>query len=153
MVNACAILVGTLFTRYVGINDRLRSMSRERLDALRQQHIHTMDAGERGLVEERVREIDAQIPNILYRHRLAHHAVVAIYVAVCLFIADMFIIALSVTTDTLWASPLALLVFLAGMAVMLFSIIQTVREVSRSRGVVIYEVERVMSLTVDDVES
>ena len=38
MINGCAILVGALFTRYGGINDRLRTMAHERLDLLRSHH-------------------------------------------------------------------------------------------------------------------
>jgi len=149
MVNACAILVGALFTRYVGINDRLRSMAHERLELLRS---HTNESGELRLVRERLQEIDAQAPNLLRRHRLAHHAVVTIYISVCAFVADMFVIALSVTTVMAWASPLALLIFLLAISLMLVSIALTVLEVSTSRGVVIYEVERIMNLSLEDKE-
>jgi Protein of unknown function (DUF2721) len=151
MINACAILVGALFTRYVGINDRLRNMAGERLSLLRQQRGQALASGEIFLLRERLQEIDAQIPNLLRRHQLAHHAVVVIYISVCLFVADMFAIALSVTTDTVWASPLALLIFLLGISLMLVSMMMTAREVSTSRGVVVYEVTRIMNLSLEDM--
>ncbi|MEZ4666408.1 MAG: DUF2721 domain-containing protein [Anaerolineae bacterium] len=151
MVNACAILVGALFTRYVGINDRLRSMAHERLSLLRDQRGNSLTHGEIALLKERLNEIDVQMPDLLRRHQLAHHAVAAIYVSVCIFVVDMFVIALSVTTDTAWASPLALLIFLAGISLMLVSIFMTVLEVSTSRGVVIYEVKRIMHLSLEDM--
>jgi hypothetical protein len=151
MINACAISVGALFTRYVGINDRLRMMAHERLGLLREQRDHTLSAGQNFLLLERLQEIDTQIPNLLRRHQLAHHAVLTIYLAICVFVADMFVIALSVTSDTTWASTMALLIFLFGISLMLVSIFFTVLEVSTSRGVVVYEVERIMNLSLEDM--
>ena len=152
MINACVISVGALFTRYGGINDRLRTMALERLALLREQRDHILSIGQNFLLRERLQEIDTQIPNLLRRHRLAHHAVVIIYIAVCVFVADMFTIAVSLTTDTTWASSLALLIFLLGISLMLVSIFFTVLEVSTSRGIVIYEVERVMNLSLEEMK-
>jgi hypothetical protein len=149
MVNACALLVAALFTRYVGINDRLRQMAHERLVLLRdyQQERST----ERFLLDERLQEIDAQFRNLLRRHWLAHHAVIAMYAAIGVFVIDMFVIAVSLMSNDEWTSMLALVVFLAGIALMPVGIVLTVVEVSTSRGIIVYEVTRAMKLHPDDM--
>lgn len=145
MVNACALLVAALFTRYAGINDRLRKMAHERLELLRDYQHQEHDV-EQFLLDERVREIDAQFRNVLHRHWLAHHAVIVMYVAIGVFVTDMFVIAVSIMSSIEWISTLALVIFLAGIALMPVGIVLTVLEVSTSRGIVVYEVTRIMNL-------
>jgi Protein of unknown function (DUF2721) len=75
MVSACAILVTGLLSRYAAINDRLRAIGQERLDLLRRK----IRASEDPFIDERLAEIDYQIPDLLHRHKLAQNAVLAVY--------------------------------------------------------------------------
>jgi hypothetical protein len=145
MVTACAILAGGLLTRYAAINDRLRAITRERLDLLR--------AGANGaqrdpLMSERLEELDAQVPGLLHRHQQARDALLSNYGASLIFIADMFVIALAATTGTAWLPTLVLIVFLAGIAVLFVGLMLILLEVRTSHEAVHYEVRRVTGLGV-----
>src|SRR3954454_3663589 len=86
MVTACAILLQGLVARYNALHDRLRAISRERLD------LHYAGPGEDlERIGERIREIDHQIPDLLQRHRLIQNSVLCVYSAVMVFIASMFV--------------------------------------------------------------
>src|SRR5689334_4068099 len=112
MVTACAILSAGLIQRYAAINDRLRAMARERLDLL----FHTEK--EDRFAEERFIEIDKQVPLLIARHHLAHRALFAIYLAVMVFIGDMFIIAMGAISNTEWLATLVVIVFLIGTGIL-----------------------------------
>ena len=87
MVTSCAILLGGLLGRYAAINDRLRAMNRERLD------LWYAGATQDAFHMERLREIDAQMPDLLRRHKFVHNSVLAIFAAILIFVASMFVIA------------------------------------------------------------
>jgi uncharacterized protein DUF2721 len=139
MVSACAILLTGLLSRYAAINDRLRAIGQERLDLLRR------DSDDH-FIDERLREIDYQIPELLRRHKLAQDAVLAVYLAVAVFIGNMFVIAIAAVTQSDGVATLALLIFLAGIAVLLIAILYTVNEVRSSHRAVHYEVRRIAEL-------
>lgn len=143
MVSACAILLGSLQQRYAVINERLRAMSRELFDL----HFSDQAAGEdEPRRSERLKEIDIQVPLLLRRHRLAHHAVLAAYGAAGVFILDMFAIAVTVLLNQNGLSAAVLVLFLAGLLFLLAGVALTAVEVWSSRRAVEYEVGRVMDL-------
>ena len=144
MVTACAILSGGLVQRYAAINDRLRTMARERLDLL----FHT--TSEDRFAAERLSEIDNQVPLLIARHHLAHRALFAIYLAVMIFIGDMFIIATGAISNTVWLATLIVIVFLVGTGILFVGIVTITAEVSGSQRAVEYEVRRVLNLTRED---
>ena len=92
------------------------------------------------------REIDYQVPDLLRRHRLIQDSVLSAYCAVMVFIASMFVIALAAATGSAWAATAALLIFLAGTAVLFLGILLTAIEVRTSHRSVRYEVNRVTDL-------
>src|SRR5687767_13503104 len=98
MVTACAILLQGLLARYAQISERLRNLSRERLDLLFAQMTND------GLRAERLRLIDVQIPDLVKHHKFAHDAVLAVYYAVLLFLTSMFAIALAAMLVTEWSA-------------------------------------------------
>ncbi len=59
MVNACAILLGGLLNQSAAVNDRLRGMTRERIEMLGTSGAVTADR----LLAERLDEIDTQLPD------------------------------------------------------------------------------------------
>ena len=149
MVTSCAILVGGLLQRYAAINDRMRAMTRERFDLVRSISGVGSAATPAPLdpfVAERIGEIDAQIPDLLRRHKLIHNSVLTVYCAVLVFVASMFVIAVAAAFSSSAAATAVLVLFLLGTAVFLFGILLTALEVRTSQRAVVYEVERVMSL-------
>ena len=155
MINACAIALGALQARYAAINDRLRLMTRERLDVLRVLGVPilpvmasaaTLQPLSDAYAEERLIELDTQIPQLLRRHRLAHRSLLAVYGAIMLFIASMFVIAAAVASGAGWVTALALALFLLAMAVFLADVVVITEEVWASHHTLKYEVERVMQL-------
>ena len=148
MVTSCAILVGGMLTHYAAINDRLRSLARERLALLQgtEGTLSVVSVAGDAFKTERLLEIDKQLPSLLWRHKLVHHAVMAIYGAIAVFVASMFVIAFAVVPQSVGLATAALALFLIGTAVVLVGVVFIVAEVRTSNDAVRYEVQRVMSL-------
>jgi hypothetical protein len=140
MVTSCAILLGGLLSRYSIINDRIRSLNRERLDLLR------AGTDPSGLNHERMTEIDVQAPELLHRLRIGHRAIGAVYSAILIFILDMFIIALVAFTGQTWTIVLALGVFFAGLISVCIGVASVAYELQMAMTSIAYEVEKVRSL-------
>ncbi len=141
MINACAVLITGLLGHYAAINHRLRDMSRERL-ALAQPSVRPESSPGDSLALERLGEIDAQLPELLIRHRQIRDAVLFIYGGVSLFVASMLGIALGAWTGAAWASTAALVVFLMGMVLVLIGVLIVAREMRRSHLAIAFEVGR-----------
>lgn len=148
MVTSCAILVGGMLTQYAAINDRMRALTRERLELLRGPggalSVSAM-AGD-DFKEERLREIDMQLPGLLRRHELIHHGALATYMAILLFVLSMFVIALAASSSSAALATTALVVFLLGTAALLLGVLLIGLEIRISNQAVRYEVERVIRL-------
>lgn len=147
MVTAGAILSGGLLSHAGAINDRLRALAHERLDLLRTLVTEAEGSAVSGNVaRERVAEIDHQLPDLLGRHRIVHAAIRTVYGAIRIFVGSMLVIALAAVTDAAAVADVALLLFLVGTGVLLWSLVLTTRELRRSLRAVEYEVERIASL-------
>lgn len=147
MVSACGLVLTGLLARYAAVNDRLRALARERLELWRGMTA-SGDAAEpsSGLAAERRALIDGQTPGLLRHHRLLHDAVLAVYTAVLVFVACMFVIALAALTERDWLASAALVLFLAGTATLLGGVLLTAVEVRTSHEAVQFEARRVMRL-------
>lgn len=141
MVTACALVLNGVLSRYAAVNDRLRALSRERLDWLRSGPEARDD-----LAAERLEEIDEQIPELVRHHKLLHDGALGVYFAVAVFIADMFVIALAAVTGAAWLATAALVIFLAGTGVLLFGVVLTALEIRTSHRAVQGEATRVAGL-------
>jgi hypothetical protein len=147
MVSACAIIQGGLLGHYAAINDRLRAMTRERLDLLGCKHEGgSADPTTVSFTAERLQEIDHQIPDLLHRHKLTHDAVLAVYCAILFFVVDMFTMAIAVITNSNGVAATALVIFLMSTSVLLLGVSLTVMEIRTSHRAIHYEVQRVVSL-------
>lgn len=148
MITSCAILVGGMLTHYAAINDRLRSLARERLTLLQgtEGTLSVVSVAGDAFKTERLLEIDKQLPSLLRRHMLVHHGVVATYGAIAVFVVSMFVIAFAVASQSASLATAALVLFLIGTAVLLAGLVFIVVEVRSSNDAVQYEVRRVMSL-------
>src|SRR5258708_734083 len=91
MVTACGLILNGLLPRYGPINDRLRGLTRERLDLLRAAGgaVTEPPAGAGDLTAERIAVIDREAPDLLRRHRRVHDAVLTLFAAMIVFVATM----------------------------------------------------------------
>jgi hypothetical protein len=139
LLTSCAILAGALLTHYAAINNRLRGMARERLNLV-------LGPAVDGAGAERLRAVDAQIPNLLRQHRLMRNAVLAIFCAQAAFVFSMLVIAMAVMAGSTDVANAALVLFLIGVATLLGSVVLTALEISASHWSLHYEVGEVMAL-------
>jgi hypothetical protein len=98
----------------------MRAMHRERLELL--QGLRNTSSGAVptvGFSTQRIHEIEAQILQLLQRHKLIHNTVFAMNAAIVLFVICMFIIALAVPTNSTLTATIALLTFLTGTGMLL----------------------------------
>ena len=142
MVSACALLVGGLSTRTNIINDRLRALNRERLEVLRN-YTNLV------LAEERLSEIDYQLPDLRRRLLVSNRALLAAYSAILIFVGDMLLIALAALTGSVLIAIIALVVFLTATSTLGLAAVFTIQEVRNSVRSVLFEVDRVSGLAVE----
>ncbi len=146
MISSCAIFLNGLFGHYQTIAARLRAMHRERLELLQTVGTSTTAEVSVDIIVQRILEIDTQLPNMLRRHKLIRNAVVAIGVAISIFITSMFIIALATAANSPLAAVIAFLAFLIATGALLVGVITTTVELYRSHREVSYEIQHGMSL-------
>jgi hypothetical protein len=148
MISSCAVLLNGMLARYASVNERLRTMDRERFEllvrnaALRGAEV-TLEAA---LVGERLDEIDTQLPILLRRHRLLRDGLLSLYGATMTFVVAMFAIATVVIANADSVDYGALILFLIGNALLLLSVALIVVEVRISHRAVSYEVSRLQRL-------
>lgn len=150
MLSACSIFVGGVLSHYTSLSDRIRALSRERLDVVRT--LRSRQDGPdlvRPIALERLGEIDGQLPDLLGRHQLVHHATLAVYGAIAIFILTMCVIALTAAVSADWMAVLVLGLFLAGVLAMLLSVLLITLEIRTSRRALQYQVERVVRLAAE----
>ncbi len=129
IISACAITVGGLLGHYAAISGRLRELTRERLEQLREDSAHPYTPG---YTREHLGEIDAQLPDLLRRLRLVHDALLCAYSGVAVLVMDMFVIALAVVTGSRGAATLALGSFLLGTTGLFLCALLAIAEVRTS---------------------
>ena len=139
MVTACGLMLNSLMVRYGAINDRIRGMNRERLDLLRKMSDAQLD-------RERLTEIDTQTPDLLQRHKQMRDALMLVYMAVLVFIANMFVIASASALQIDGLALLVLSVFLAGIALLFVAVLIVTFEIRYSHRALHFESRRVTSL-------
>jgi Ni/Fe-hydrogenase subunit HybB-like protein len=139
MFSACSVFVGGVLNHYTSVSDRIRALTRERLELLR-------DPSANPLAQERLAEIDAQLPDVLDRHRLIHHALLAVYASIAILISTMCIIAVTASITAEWVGALVYGVFVLGVLAMLVGVVLVTLEIRTSRRSIEFEVERVKRL-------
>jgi Protein of unknown function (DUF2721) len=142
MVTACGILITGMLSQYAAINDRIRALVAERLGLLGVE----LGADREAFARERLAEIDHQVPILIHRHRMVHHAILLGYVAVVTLVVSMFVIGAAALAHSSVLGTIALFVFLAGTAVMLVAAWFMVAEIKGSHVAVTYEAMRVVGL-------
>jgi hypothetical protein len=147
LITAAAILSGGLLTIYGSVNDRMRAMDHERLEILTGVEGTLLPAAEvLPAGQERLTQIDTQLPKLLRRHRLLHNAVLLIYAGVGVLVLSVITIAIAVTASSGAAGTASLVLVLAGTVMLLGGLLFAARSIIVSTDAIDYEVKRTLSL-------
>jgi hypothetical protein len=142
MVTACGLLLSGMLAHYTAINARIRSLASERLRLA----LVAPAPGDGEFASERLTQIDHQVPMLVRRHRLVHHAILLANTAGVTLILSMFIIGAAALADSGALGTAALCVFLTGTACLMASAGFMAVEVRSSHASVAYEAARIAAL-------
>ena len=146
------LTVGGLMTNgllmvYGAINDRMRDMTRERLEIRRGPAGQVLDADSVPPIDkERLYQIDVQLPMLLRRHKLTRASVLVIYSAVVVLGFSIIVIAIAVGQDSEVTAGVALGLVLAGTVILLGGMGVAARSLAKSADAISYAVERTDAL-------
>jgi len=147
LITSAALLTGALLATYNSVHDRVRAMDRERLEIL------TGAAGDLlpvadvpAMGRERLSQIDTQVPRLLRRHRLLHHAVLLIFASIAVLALSVITIAAAVTDGSGAVGIAALVLVLAGTVTLLGGLFFAARSIMVSADAIDYEAERTLAL-------
>jgi hypothetical protein len=146
MFSACSIFVGGVLNHYTSVGDRIRALTRERLDLVRVPDDSTLAA-------ERLDEIDIQLPELLHRHRLIHHALLAVYAAIGILVLTMIVIAITASISAEWVGVLVYGIFVLSVLGMLGGVALITVEIRTSQRSLAFEVDRIRRLPARVTES
>ena len=147
LITAAALLSGALLGMYGAVNDRMRAMSHERLDILTGADGTLLAATQvPASGQERLTQIDAQLPMLLRRHRLLHDAVLLMFAGVAVLVLSVIAIGVAVTNGSGGIGTAALVLVLVGTVTLLSGLLFAARSIMLSTDAVGYEVERALSL-------
>jgi hypothetical protein len=139
------LLTNGLLISYSAVNDRMRDMTRERLEIRRGprgevlEHIPAID-------QERLAEIEAQLPMMLRRHHLIRDAVLLVYSGIGVLGLSIIFIAVAVDEGSEGFGRAALGLVLAGIVVMLTGLLLAGISMARSADAITYAVQRTRRL-------
>lgn len=143
MITSCCILTNGLLAHYASIGERLRVTVRERVDLLREAEVNSRSGL---IVQERLEDIDFQIPNLLRHHLFVRTSLAGTFIAIVVYILDMFVIAYSVLAIRTGFYSAILIVFLLGVASQLVGVLYSVIDAFVSHKIYAYETRHAMSL-------
>jgi hypothetical protein len=139
LISACGLLLLSMQNKYGRINDRIRTLLRERLDLLAEP--------ENQFTLARLEAIDRQLPELLQRNRLQHDAVLALFWAVILFVIDLFALGIGLFFAPRLGAILALLGFFVALGLMLYAVLLAAQEIRISHRAVTLEAEGIMKVS------
>jgi hypothetical protein len=132
-----------LITIYNDIDNRMRDMTRERLEIWRGPAGQVLDPdGVPAIGQERLTEIGEQLPMLLRRLKLTRLSVLTIYVALVVLGLSIVVIALAVALDDEIVGRVALGLVLAGTITLLLGLGVAAMSLAKSAKAISYEVER-----------
>ena len=141
------MLSNGLLNVYSTTNDRLREMTRERLEIRTGPHGEVLDMADVAAMGlERLAEIDNQVPMILRRHRLTQISLLLIYSAIAVFGLSVIAIAIAVAEQSEAFGQAALGLVLTGTAVLIGGLAVAAISLASSANAISYAIERTHSL-------
>ena len=136
-----------LITIYNDINNRMRDMTRERLETWRGPAGQVLDTDSVPAIgQERLYEIGVQLPMLLRRHKLTRLSVLTIYVALVVLGLSIVVIAIAVALNDEIAGRVALGLVLAGTIIMLLGLGVAAMSLAKSADAITYAVKRTTNL-------
>lgn len=148
-LTACCIFTNGLLALYASIGERLRIIVRERVDLLREPETAP---GSVLIVNERLEDIDFQIPSLLRHHLLVRNSLAATFIAMAFYFLDMFVIAFSIISNQTGLYSIILAVFLSGVASQLTGVLFSVYDTFLSHRIYAFESRHAMKLEKSNVE-
>jgi hypothetical protein len=137
------IISNGLLAVYSDINNRMRDMTRERLEIRRGSAGQVLDNDRvPALDQERLKEIGVQLPMMMRRHELTRASLLVIFVALVVLGLSIVVIAIAVALDDEIAGQVALGLVLAGTVIMLLGLGVTAMSLAKSADAITYAVER-----------
>jgi Protein of unknown function (DUF2721) len=150
LITSAALLTGALLAMYNSVHDRVRAMDHERLDILTGTTGDFLPVADVPAVgRERLTQIDTQLPRLLRRHRLLHHAVLLIFASIAVLVLSVIVIAAAVTDGSGAVGIAALVLVLAGTVTLLGGLFFAARSIMVSATAIDYEAERTLALGTD----
>jgi hypothetical protein len=135
------LLTNGILTLYSAVNDRMRDMTRERLEIRRGPGGELLSEVP-AIDQERLDEIEVQLPMMLRRHHLIRSSVLLIYSGIGVLGLSIIFIAVAVGEDSEGFGRAALGLVLAGTVIMLAGIVVAGMSLARSSDAIRYAVER-----------
>jgi hypothetical protein len=147
LITTAGVLSAAMLTMYSSVNDRMRAMDHERLEILTRADGTLLSAAEVAPSgQERLNQIDTQLPRLLRRHRLLHNAVLLTYAGVGVLVLSVIAIGIAVTASSGVAGTASLVLVLAGTVMLLGGLLFAARSIIISMDAIDYEVKRTLSL-------
>jgi len=147
LITTGGILTNALLGAYSLVGAHMREMTRERLGILGGERGELLDADRIGAIgQERLTEIDAQLPMMLVHYGLLRRAVFVMYVGLVLLTLSVIGIAAAVETDSEAVASVALGLVLVGTVDVLVGLALAVRTLAISANAITYAVQRIGAL-------
>lgn len=147
LITAGGILTNALLGAYALISDTMREMTRERLGILTGGHGELLDSASVSTIgQERLAEIDAQLPMMLVHHGLLRRSVLAIYTGLVLLTLSVIGIAIAVLTNSEAVGSVGLALVLAGTVAIVGGLALAVRTLAISADAITYAIKRTGTL-------
>jgi uncharacterized membrane protein len=142
MISSSALICLIIQTRYGRVVDRIRQLIYEQR-RLQQSDSHkqSLSGANRGLAQERLNNIDAQIGLLLNRGSKLKQALFFTFSAVFAFIFSSFLILVGSMLGPAMTIPFVALIFFFGMLFLLLGAVTTVNEIANSYDAVTKEVK------------
>jgi hypothetical protein len=147
LITAAALFTGGVLNVFGSVNDRMRTMTAERLGLLvgpdgRLRSVADLPSGTR----ERIGQIDEQLPMLLGRHRLLRVAVMINYLGIALLVGSVIMLAIAVPTNSEGVAYSSLALVLAGTVALLVGCLFAARSIMTSDEAIDYEVKRSLAM-------
>ncbi|MBM0745077.1 DUF2721 domain-containing protein (plasmid) [Phormidium sp. CLA17] len=126
LVTACVLIVNGLIIQYNSIGDRILTVN-QKIIKLRSVHINEDD-----IETQHLPELEVLLLDLFKHHHFVHDAILLIYLSILIFMLDMLVIAIAVTTNINWLALMTLIIFLSGVATAFLGIILISYETSTS---------------------
>jgi hypothetical protein len=141
------LMTNGLLVVYSAINDRMRDMTRERLEIRRGLAGQVLDADSIPPIDaERLHQIGVQLPMLLRRHKLTRASVLVIYAAIVVLGLSVIVIAIAVAQDNKADATVALGLVLAGTVILLAGMGVAALSLAKSADAISYAVDRTDAL-------